>query len=204
MHLFHTASAHVARFDSLRDRIAPGLSLTHHIREDWLARARVDGMTPGLATEITRDITACEGAALCTCTTIGAVAEAAGAIRIDRPLMQAAARLGVPICLAYCLDSTAETSAALLQECIVTAQDVPPFFLLPLPHCWPLFEAGEFAHFSAAIAAAIRTYVAANPVIGCVVLAQASMDGAASILAELGLPVLSAPELAFRAALASD
>ena len=203
LHLFHTAPAHVARFDRLRDRMAPGLALTHHIREDWLSRARADGMTPALVADITRDIRACDGAALCTCTTIGAAAEAAGAIRIDRPLMQAAARLGAPICLAYCLDSTAETSAALLQECIDLEQDAPPVFRLPLTHCWPLFEAAEFARFSTTLADAIRSYATANPAIGCVVLAQASMDGAADLLADLGLPILSAPELAFRAALAS-
>ncbi|MEO1284548.1 MAG: hypothetical protein AAFV92_06685, partial [Pseudomonadota bacterium] len=84
--LLHSASAHCARFDAIRDRIAPGVSLTHEVREAWLTAAQ-GGMSTALAEDIQAWVGAQSHPVLCTCTTIGAVAEAAGAVRIDRPLM---------------------------------------------------------------------------------------------------------------------
>jgi hypothetical protein len=200
--LFHTSPAHVARFDALRDRLAPGLSLHHHVHEDWLSRACKGGVTAALSAEVSHAIKAAGGRKLCTCTTLGPIAEAAGAVRIDRPLMQAAARIGGRICLAYCLESTANISKQLLEDCI--AEHGAPAKITPLclGGLWPLFETGKLDAFADAIAAAIRGHMAAQPGTTCVVLAQASMEGAASFLTDTKVPVLAAPELAFRAALA--
>lgn len=201
MDLFHTARVHVARFDALRDRIAPGMRLTHHVHEDWLDRARTAGVTDALADEIKAAIHAGKGTALCTCTTLGPVAEAAGALRIDRPLMEEAAQIGGRICLVYCLESTAESSEELLQNCILARGHRATLDLLCLKDLWPLFETGQTTAFAQAIANAIRMHRERVPDINCIVLAQASMDGAALHLTDLGIPVLAAPELAFRAAL---
>lgn len=202
MRLYHTSQLHVARFDALRDRIAPGMALDHHVREDWLDRARREGLTEALASEIAGAMTEGPGRALCTCTTVGAIAEAAGAIRIDRPLMQAAAAIGGPICLAYCLDSTRGPSLDLLHDCLAQAGRAGPVVPLALPHRWPLFEAGALAGFAAGIAADIRAHLATHPDTLCVVLAQASMDGAAALSGDMRVPVLASPELAFHAAVA--
>ena len=192
--LLHSASAHCPRFDAIRDEISPGVPLTHDVREGWLAAAQ-DGISEALADEIQAWVRAQNRPVLCTCTTIGEVAEAAGAVRIDRPLMQAAAEIGGPYLLAFCLDCTRAASEALLRE---TAGMDAEIRLLSLTEHWALFEKGDLSGFEAALAASI--YEAA-PSEGCVVLAQASMAGAAELLQDLPVPVLSSPELALRAAL---
>lgn len=205
--LFHTSPTHVARFDTLRDRIAPGTPLAHVVRADWLARAQ-GGIDAALREEILTDISAAAGRALCTCTTIGAVAEDAGALRIDRPVMAQAAQAGGRLALAYCLESTAAPSRALLAEALAAApgreyleQDEAEIGMLDLTACWPLFEAGDGPGFETAVAEAVRAHLAGRPDIGAVVLAQASMAGAAGHLADLAVPVLSSPEPALRALL---
>ena len=191
--LLHTAEVHVARFAALRDRLAPGAELAQVVRTDWLARARAEGVE-AVADEVTAVIRAAKGPVICTCTTLGPVAEAAGASRVDRPMMQRAARLGGPVLLAYTLASTAAASATLLGE---YAPDIRTLDLSPL---WPLFEAGREADFAAAIAKSVRAELTRQPA-AVVVLAQVSMSDAAPLLAGCGVPVLSAPETALRAGL---
>lgn len=192
--LLHTAEVHRCRFEAIRDQTAPDVALTHHVRETWLQEAQ-DGVSATLEAEIWGWVRAQDGPVLCTCTTIGAVAEAAGAVRIDRPLMQAAAKVGGPYVLAFCLESTRAVSAALLRE---AAGDDADIRLLPLAEHWPLFEAGDLTGFQTSLAEAIRNDA---PTEGCVVLAQASMAGAAELLEDLPVPVLASPVIAFRAAL---
>ena len=177
----------------LRDRLAPGAELAQVVRTDWLARARAEGVE-AVADEVTAVIRAAKGPVICTCTTLGPVAEAAGASRVDRPMMQRAARLGGPVLLAYTLASTAAASATLLGE---YAPDIRTLDLSPL---WPLFEAGREADFAAAIAKSVRAELTRQPA-AVVVLAQVSMSDAAPLLAGCGVPVLSAPETALRAGL---
>lgn len=192
--LLHTAQMHV---DTL-DKLAPEADLTHHVRPDWLARAR-DGIDVTLRTEILEAIQAAEGTVLCTCTTIGEVAEQAGAIRIDWPMMQEAARIGGPVLLAYCLDSTAAPSEALLRQAF-GARD-PQLTRLFLGQHWPLFEAGDATGFAGAIAADVLQELNSGAY-SCVVLAQVSMAGAAELLRQQAqVPVLASPELAVRAML---
>lgn len=202
--LLHTVDSHAATFDALRDRIAPDTRLVHLVRPDFLARAQggIDpALDPALAQEIADTVVGAPGPVLCTCTTIGVVAGNAGAIRIDAPMMQAAARTGGPVLLVYCLDSTAAPSGELLQSALDAAGVTDPFQTLHLGRFWPLFEAGEQDAFRAVIAAAVTAHVADHPELTAVVLAQASMAGAADMLGDLAMPVFASPELALRAAL---
>lgn len=194
--LFHTAQSHVARFNTLRDRIAPGQPLTHVVRADWLVRAQ-GGISAALATEIAQTIDSAPGARLCTCTTIGPVAK--GALRIDAPMMQAAAAIDGPLCLAYCLQSTAQPSLDLLTTCLPASR---PIAQLYLPNAWAAFTQGDTAGFEAEIAHAVMAHLAQNPGTKGIILAQASMSGAADLLTDCGARVLSSPELALRALLA--
>ena len=198
--LLHTADAHVATFDTLRDRIAPGAALHHVVRPDWLARARAAGPTEDLVAEITETITGTPGTVLCTCTTIGDIAETAGALVIDRPMMAEAARIGGPILLVYALESTAAPTLAALERALARVAQTATVIPLPLPQFWPLFEAGETEAFTACIAGAIRDALPGTKP-ACVLLAQASMAPAASLLSDLDMPVLTTPETALRAAL---
>ncbi|MVO15268.1 hypothetical protein [Parasedimentitalea huanghaiensis] len=189
--LFHTAHVHADTFNTL----APNAELDHTVREDWLARAQ-DGIDEFLATEIASAIQAADGPVLCSCTTIGEVAEQAGATRIDWPMMQEAAQIGGPVLMAYCLDSTAAPSEALLRRAF--GEDDPQLTCLKLAQHWPLFEAGEIDDFANALAADIKATLEQNQ-FSCVVLAQASMAGAAKVLRAItDVLVLASPEIAVR------
>ncbi|MFD7712362.1 arylsulfatase, partial [Streptomyces sp. NPDC059786] len=82
--LLHTSAVHVPVFDALRDADRPGLELRHFVAPELLARARAGG-PDAVAGEVRAilDRAVAEGAAavLCTCSTIGAIAERAFAER---------------------------------------------------------------------------------------------------------------------------
>lgn len=200
--LLHTAQIHQDAFDALRDRIAPGRALRHVVRPDWLARSQA-GVPDDVAAEIAEAVAQAQGGVLCTCTTIGAAAEAAGALRVDWPMMQDAARSGGDVLLVYTLESTRAPSLALLERALGEAGQGADVHLLALTQFWPLFEAGERDAFEAAIAGGVRDALRDITGLGAVVLAQGSMAGAAGRLADLGIPVLASPELALTCALAA-
>ena len=198
--LLHTAEVHRERFDRIRDRIAPDMILKHVVRPRWLQRAQ-DGIDAALEQEIAGVIARAPGPVLCTCTTLGPVAESAGAMRVDWPMMRAAAGARGPVLMAFCLESTYAPSLALLERALAEQGTPQKVYPLPMPQYWPLFEAGEADAFDAVIAGEVRQAVAAQGDVAAVVLAQASMAGAAARLEDLGVPVLSSPELALRAVL---
>ncbi|MEL7256217.1 MAG: hypothetical protein AAFN80_00025 [Pseudomonadota bacterium] len=203
VHLVHTAQVHCATFDHLRDLIAPGVEVFHHVFEPWLERAR-SGQDDGLEAEIGDYLRQLDGPVLCTCSTIGPMAEATGALRIDWPLMQAAAKVDGCVLLVYCLDSTSESSRALLQRALDEVGSDQAIICLSLSQRWPLFEAGQTDDFAAAIAQDVQDNLDADHDIKVVVLAQASMAAAADKLEHVNLPVLSSPKLALEAVLSSD
>ncbi|WP_375173981.1 hypothetical protein [Pseudooceanicola sp.] len=195
--LLHTAAVHVATFDHLRDRIAPGAELRHLVCEDWLAEARSGGVSVDLEARLADVIADAEGPVLCSCTTLGPAAARLGAVRIDQPMMQAAVRIGGVAVMAYALDSTREASRDLF---LAEGGEAGALRMLDLTGLWRLFETGEVGVFPWAVARAVRDDWMAHGG-DVVILAQASMAGAAAGLAELAVPVLSSPELALRHAL---
>ena len=92
--LLHTSPVHVATFDALAAEEAPGVELVHVVREDLLAAAREHGpeAVADRVAEAVRELST--DVVLCTCSTIGAVAERVDAavpvLRVDRPMAQAA------------------------------------------------------------------------------------------------------------------
>lgn len=197
--LLHTAEIHCATFDAMRDRVAPGQELRHVVRKSWLKRAQAGDAAVTL--EVADAIAAAQSPVLCTCTTIGPVSEAAGATRVDWPMMRAAAATGGPVMIAYTQDSTWEPSLALLERALAEADTPARVYPLRLTRYWPLFEAGEHQAFHAVVAGEIRRAAPQLEGQGCVILAQVSMAGAASLLSDLDVPVLSSPESALKAAL---
>lgn len=200
--LIHTSARHVATFDSLRDRIAPGRALAHVVREDLLARAMDEGVTPIIVAELETLITGMPGPVLCTCSTLGEVAEAAGALRIDRPMMRAAANVGGPVLLACCLRETLAPSRALLAEEMVRAGNLAAIHPVVIGEAWPRFLDGDDAGFAAEIARAVRGDLDSG--VRAIVLAQVSMAVARPTLRDAGIPVFAAPEAALRMVIASE
>ncbi|MBT8410920.1 MAG: hypothetical protein KJP02_03865 [Octadecabacter sp.] len=192
--LIHTAQAHVARFDALAAKLAPGAVLRHIVRPDLLERARAGGVTDEIRAALVAEFGM--GVTLCTCTTLGPAAEAAGAIRIDRPLMEKAARAGGRVLLVVVLHSTLDACRALLADCIAQAGTDTQIETLLIPEVWPLFEAGDMAAFNAAVAGKVNTALNDH---SAVVLAQVSMIDAAPLINHPR--ALTAPELALGTAL---
>ncbi len=193
--LFHTADVHRDTFDALARRIAPGARLAHVVRPDWLERAQL-GIDVRLSNEIQAEIAATPNA-LCTCTSIAGVATQAGAIRIDRPMMETAAATGGPVLMAYCLKSTLVPSGDLLKSAFLERGETPAIRTLPLLTLWELFTTGQTDRFAKEIAKHIDSALRLWPDTTAVVLAQASMARAAEHVATT-IPVLSSPELALR------
>lgn len=197
----HTAEVHRATFDGLRDRISPDTPIQHLVREDWLQRAQ-GGLDEALSSEVASVVKAAPGPVICTCTTLGEVAEAAGAIRIDRPMMHRAAENFGDILLVYCLRSTEQPSYDLLEQEMKAAGNPHKIAPLFLGQHWPLFEEGHPHAFARSVAMDIRNVVSQRSGIRAVVLAQASMAGAAMLLSDLNTPVLASPVLALKEGLA--
>ncbi|AQY20210.1 hypothetical protein T261_00606 [Streptomyces lydicus] len=202
--LLHTSPVHVPVFDALRDEEAPGLALRHLVRPELLDRARELG-PDAVAEEVAAALAgaAREGAraVLCTCSTIGAVAEAAGAgtglpvLRGDRPMAAAAVAAGTRIAVLATVESTlAPTEDLIAQEADRAGRAVRVRTVL-VPGAWERFEAGDTEGYLEAVATAAREVPAAD----AIVLAQASMASAADRLTG-GVPVLSSPRTGLRAA----
>ncbi|MEU9621067.1 aspartate/glutamate racemase family protein [Streptomyces sp. NPDC088251] len=202
--LLHTSPVHVPVFDALRDTDHPGLALRHLVYEDLLTRARESG--PESVSGEIRALLAgavAEGASavLCTCSTIGGVAESAAAtlgvpvLRVDRPMAAAAAERKRVVVLAT-VTGTLEPTLALLAE---EAGDRPvEVRTVMVDGAWACFEAGDRDGYLDRIAAAADAVTDAD----VIVLAQASMADAVTRTAT-GIPVLSSPRPGLAAAAAA-
>ncbi|MER6910241.1 aspartate/glutamate racemase family protein [Streptomyces sp. NPDC000594] len=203
--LLHTSPVHVPVFDALRDRDHPGTELRHVVDEALLERALAEG--PGAVADRVAEIVAgaaADGArgVLCTCSTLGATAEAAGAalgvpvLRVDRPMAAEAARAGRVVVVAT-LRGTLEPTVALIREEARRAgrEDAVAIRTVLVDGAWELFLAGDREGCLALVAAAVDAVGDAD----AIVLAQASTAGAADRVAT-AVPVLSSPRTGLRAA----
>jgi hypothetical protein len=207
--LLHTAAAHRSRFDGLLRELAPtGVIWTHSVREELLREAldsvpelhRMTSISAALK-ELRAD-----GATqiLCTCSSIGSMAETSGAslqlptLRVDRPMAEAAVQQGDHILVVACLPSTLAPTMRLLRECAAAGNREIKIETMLLSDVWHWFQDGDEATFVRAIADAI---LEARPKADALVLAQASMVQAAGLLTELAMPVLSSPRLGVATAL---
>lgn len=184
------------------------MEVTHALLEDVLAGAVEAGaVTDAMRVTTERAIRglADDGArvVVCTCSTIGGVAEAtriAGVrvMRIDRPMAEQAVASGRRIVVAATLPSTLRPTTALIREIAAGAgRDVEMVESL-CEDAWPHFERGDRAAYADAIARAVAGNVRDGDI---VVLAQASMAPAAELLRTRGVAALASPELGVRAAL---
>ena len=205
--LVHTMSTNIATFDRLLAEIDPTVAVKHVVDESLLHDARAHGITAEVAARIDHVLldAADEDTAvvLCTCSTIGGAAEQTVAngqrvIRVDRAMAERAVELGDRIIVAAALESTIAPTTALIED--AAAQQGRNVTIVPLfcAEAWPYFEAGDPAGYAASVAATLHN----TPLEGdVVVLAQASMAGAAALCEDLPVPILSSPRLGLEAAL---
>jgi hypothetical protein len=199
--LLHTSPVHVATFDALIAEEPSGVELVHLVREDLLADAREHGpeAVADHVAEAVRSLST--DAVLCTCSTIGAVAERVDAgvpvLRLDRPMAAAAVEAGGTVAVLAALESTLAPTLALLAEEAGRAGTAPHVEATVVPLAWDRFEAGDVDGYLALVRAAVEQ-VSDDATV--VVLAQASMAPAADA-AGVGVPVLTSPRVGLRAAL---
>ncbi|WP_156722008.1 aspartate/glutamate racemase family protein [Streptomyces apocyni] len=208
--LLHTSPAHIPVFDALRDQDHPALELRHFVREELLAQARVDG--PRAVADAVRALLAdavAQGASavLCTCSTIGAVAEAQAqaeaatigvpVLRVDRPMAAAAVATGPRIVVLATVESTLDPTVALVEEEARRAGRPVEVRTQVVEGAWDCFDAGDREGCTALVVTAVGAVRDAD----VVVLAQASMAPAADrAVSVTRVPVLSSPRMGLRAA----
>lgn len=206
--LLHTARAHVATFDRLARELDAGIVIRHEVRESLLVEAVATGSLGGTVEAATHEaVQALAGAGaqviVCTCSTIGGIAELAPVpegvlvMRIDRAMAERAVGSGRRIVVAAALQSTFEPTLALLRQIAAAQGRAIEVAEVLCETAWQFFESGDNARYLAEIARSIEA--AARPS-DLILLAQASMAPAAELLGHLGVPVLSSPLLGLAAA----
>ncbi len=203
----HTAPAHINTFSQLVTALDPTIPTRHVVDESLLQEARTTGMTPALRQRIAHTIEAATGedtaTILCTCSTIGDTAEQIGAntkqqiVRVDRAMAERAVALGDRILVAAALASTLAPTRDLLEAVADQAGKQITISEVFCEGAWDSFEQGNLSVYYQAIATQLRQAAATGDVI---VLAQASMAGAATLCADLPIPILSSPQLGLEAA----
>ena len=135
---------------------------------------------------------------VCTCSSIGAVAEAMNPVgsveiqRIDRAMADEAVRIGNKIILAAALHSTlGPTRELLLSSAKATGKSIDLVEVV-VAGAWEQLKAGDKTAYSETIASALNNEAIQGDVI---VLAQASMADSASLITRKSIPVLSSPKL---------
>lgn len=199
----HTAAVHVAVFDALVEELDPGARAVTVVDEALLDDARRcgvadDEVVAGVARAIDALIGGGATAILCTCSTIGGTAEIVGrrrdidVVRVDRAMAERAVGIGGRILVLAALASTLEPTVSLLSEVAAARGAAPVVEVRVVEGAWSRFEVGDQEGYRALVADAIAR---AGDEVDVVVLAQASMAGAADLV-EVGVPVLSSPRLA--------
>lgn len=174
---------------------------------DLLSRARREG-PEAVAADVTAAFrrAAADGirAVLCTCSTIGEVAERAAGevgvpvIRGDRPMAAAAVAAGPRIAVLATVESTLPPTLALLDDEARRVGRPVRARAQVVPAAWTRFEAGDVEGCAHLVAAAADAVTDADVIL----LAQASMTSAAS-LTTTALPILSSPRPGLAAAAAA-
>jgi hypothetical protein len=201
--LLHTSPVHVPVFDALRDEDHPGLELRHFVDEELLNRARIEGpaaVEADVRAALKRAVASGARAVLCTCSTIGGLAETAAAeagvpvLRVDRPMASAAVATGPRVVVIAALDSTLGPTAALIEEEARSAGRPVAVRTRLVPGAWQCFETGDTEGYLRLVGAAADEVTDAD----AIVLAQASM-APAQHLTTTAIPVLSSPRLGLAA-----
>ena len=206
----HTLAANADTFATLLREMDPTIDARHLVDEALLTETRAAGrIMPGVRERVERAIQTLAGdgaeVVVCTCSTIGAVAEAtpvpSGTVvmRIDRPMAEAAVAQGSRVLVVAAVASTLGPTLGLLEEVARAAGRALDVAQLVCTEAWSCFQRGDLPGYARQIASAIARSGAERDR-DVVVLAQASMAGAAALLPDFAIPILSSPRLGMEAA----
>jgi hypothetical protein len=207
--LLHTADVHVATFEALLRRFAPRLRRHHIVAADLLAQAEREGLSTALRERLRKRLAEVTPTAptlvLCTCSTLGGLAEDLGPetgleiLRLDRALAEAALDAGRRILVLAAVGATLGPTREMLESVARSRHLAVNIDLRLVENAWGYFCEGDLDGYRKAIADAARRFASDCDVI---VLAQASMASAADLLSDLPVPVLTSPALGIKRALA--
>jgi hypothetical protein len=201
----HTAEVHVATFDALSRRHLPSASTVHRVDPEALELARQDGAAERVRAVVAAHLAELRdagcGIVLCTCSTLGEIAEnlsgdGLAVVRIDRPMLRRAVTLGPRIGVLVALTSTIEPTTRVLAEEAADAETDITVEVSVVEGAWDAFLAGDAEAYHSSIAQAARVLAGRCDV---VVLAQASMEPAAALMTGLKTTVLTSPRSAVEA-----
>ena len=219
----HTAPVHVEPFSALVADLAPACRVDHVVDESLLRDALLLGVTDSRiidrvtqrmhdAAMTLQDLPRQAGAeadggaavVVCTCSTIGGIAEQVDSsgrflpMRIDRAMADRAVDCNGRILVVAALASTVEPTRQLLMSSAAARGREVLLQVLVVESAWPQFQRGELAAYYHTLETAIRDQVADADI---VVLAQASMAPVAERLKDLDVEVLSSPRLGVQRAI---
>jgi len=202
----HTAENNIAVFDAAAKElgIADG-TLFHEVRSDLLdAAEKSGGLTRDIANETAsalRSLSRNADAVVLTCSTLGPSVEGLSdltsipILRVDAALAETAACAGGRIVVLCAVETTMQPTERLFAEALDVSRT--PYEIRLVPGAWASFKAGDREGYLSAVAEAADSAYregAAN-----VVLAQASMAGAADLVVSGPRP-LSSPVAGLAAA----
>ncbi len=207
----HTSPIHTHVFESLVAEIAPTARAVSVVDESLLELARAAGpdaveVRKHVTTRIDELVATGVDAIVCTCSTIGAVAELLGEVhgveivRVDRAMAERAVEIGGRVVVLAALESTLDPTGRLLSDVAAAAGRTIELRAQLVPGAWDRFEIGDLDGYNSLVMEAIATAAAEADVI---VLAQASMAAAADAIVT-GVPVLSSPRRAVEALFAAE
>ncbi|WP_019011313.1 aspartate/glutamate racemase family protein [Deinococcus aquatilis] len=202
--LLHTSPVHEPTFTALFTELAPHLTLKHATQPQLLDLAVEQANHPNVVALKVQDAVTrlARGASvvLCTCSTIGAYAEStpgARVVRVDRAMARHAVERASRIHVVAALPETLPATMSLLHdEGARAGKDVQITSSVVL-RAWAAFLEG---HSDAYLDTIARHVDQVNDQVEVVVLAQASMAGAAA-RASSPVPILSSPRLAVQSVL---
>lgn len=205
----HTAQVHVATFEALSQELMPSARTVHQVDPEALELARQDGTGERVRAVVAGHLSELREAGceviLCTCSTLGEVAEGLSGdgvdvIRIDRPMLRRAVTLGPRIGVLAALTSTVEPATRVLAEEAADSETAISIEVSVVDGAWDAFLSGDAGQYNSRVAQAAR---ALSNRCDVVVLAQASMEPAAALLHGLATPVLTSPRSAVEAVAAA-
>lgn len=208
---FHSGAVHVETFERLVQAAEPGIATRHVVREDLLAGAvAANTLTDDIALAVQSEVRALleQGArvVVCTCSTLGGAAEAtptqghASVMRIDRPLAELLVAAGEQILVVAALPSAMATAVALLGAIARERNTELDLRELPCNDAWPSFLTGDLDGYAKQVAELVEQHATPGE---HVMLAQASMAPALSLIRRRDIQVATSPSLGVRCAVAA-
>jgi|TARA_B110000495_G_scaffold202873_1_gene224348 hypothetical protein len=199
----HTLAANIAVFDRSVRECGYDVEVAHRVNESVLKETmKLGRVDESIADRIRAEISELrdDGAdvVVCTCSSIGAIAEEMNKTetievqRIDRAMADKAVGIGERIVLATSLSSTLGPTRELLESSARRLGKSISIKEIVISSAWARYVAGDMIGYLDEVAKAMTAQFEEGDAI---VLAQASMADAALLVSDSPIPILSSPKL---------